>query len=177
MFRYIFLIFLNVLVLTSAGCGTLKQATGEYVTDAVRQKIVADVDNLLDKRGLSVSEIKSVTDQNSDGQIDRNEILNTVKGATRDYVLLEARNYVEGKMEQNRQNAVSKGDLAGTASSIWNWLLGLIAAYLTKQIYSAKRDGKRDERIALLEKTLGKDLDGDGHIGAPPSDSTETVNV
>lgn len=168
---------MSILVLTSSGCGTLKQATGEYVTEAVRDKIVADVDELLEKRGLSVKEIKEVTDQNGDGKVDRKEILDTVKGATRDYVLLEARNYVEEKMEQNRQNAVSKGELAGTASSIWNWLLGLIAAYLTKQIYSAKRDGKRDERIALLEKTLGKDLDGDGVIGAPKPKPEESVNA
>jgi len=172
MLRYIFLALLNLIVLTSSGCGALKQATGEYVTDAVRQKIVADVDDLLDKRGLSVTEIKHATDQNNDGHIDRTELLSTVKGATRDYVLLEARNYVEQKMAENRAQAVSQGDLQSTASNFWNWILGLIAAYLTKQIYSAKKDGKRDERIAILEKIANKDLDGDGKIGGvEPEDS------
>ena len=168
MFRYIFIVLLNLIVLTSSGCGSLKQATGEYVTDAVRQKIVADVDGLLEKRGLSVTEIKNVTDENNDGRINQAEILSTVKGATRDYVLLEARNWVESKMAENQTNAASKGDLQNTAANFWNWILGLIAAYLTKQIYSAKKDGKRDERIAVLEKLSGKDLDGDGHIGGAP---------
>ena len=53
------------------------------------------------------------------------------------------------------------------SSEFLSWLLGIIIAYLGKQVYSAKQDGKRDQKIAVMEKLIHKDLDGDGIIGAP----------
>ena len=51
-------------------------------------------------------------------------------------------------------------------------LITTIITYLTKQVFSAKTDGKRDTEIAkgaarmdALERLLGKDLDHDGMIG------------
>lgn len=151
---------------TLAGCSSVKEATGDYVVEAVSEKVTADVNKILDQRGLSLSQITSATDQNNDGKLDRTEIIESVKETTRDYVLLEAKNYIENTIEENKREAATKTDIEATKTHILNWILGLIAAYLGKQIVSAKRDGKRDERIAILEKLLNKDIDGDGSIGA-----------
>jgi len=156
--------------LMSVGCASFKEDVGQYVTEAVRDKVVADVDSLLERRGLSRQEIEQVIDENGDGQIDRAEILETTKAATRDAVLLQARTLVDQQIAEQREGFVDNGDLKSKLNEFWLWILGLVSAYLTKQIYSAKQDGKRDQRIAVIEKLLNKDIDGDGIIGAPPSD-------
>lgn len=148
------------------GCSSLKEKTGEYVVEAVTEKVTNNIDQLLDKRGLSLSQISNATDQNSDGQLDRTEVVNSVKETTRDYVLLETKKFLEETIAENQKAAITKTDLEATKLNFINWLLGLIVAYLGKQIVSAKRDGKRDERIAVLEKLLNRDIDGDGTIGA-----------
>jgi nucleoside diphosphate kinase len=178
--------FILATLISIVGCASMKEATGQYVADAVTQKVVGDVEDLLEKRGLSISEIKSVTDINDDGKVDRQEVLESTKAATRDFVLLEARSYVEGKIQaaeerirENQENNTSsrlgqvKGQIENKANELWKWILGLIAAYLSKQIYSAKQDGKRDARIDVLEKMTGRDIDGDGKIGGVPVPSDQ----
>lgn len=156
-----------------SGCTALKEKTGEYVTEAVQEKIIKDVDQLLENRGLSRKELKEVVDANNDGKLDRAELLQTTKAATRDAVLLEARSLVDAQIAQQKENFVDNGDLHSKLSEFWLWILGLVSAYLTKQIYSAKQDGKRDQRIAVIEKLLNRDLDGDGHIGGAPENDEE----
>jgi len=159
-------------LLPLAGCGSLKAATGEYVTEAVRDDIAKRVDDLLEKRGLSVEEIKKATDGDDSGNITRAEVYGTIKDMTRDYVMLEAKSYVDGKLS----NHATKGEVETAGEKFWQWLLGLITLYLGKQLYSQKGDHKRDQRLALLEKVVHKDLDGDGIIGAPPVEpAPETV--
>lgn len=168
------------LPLFSTGCASFKEDVGKYVTEAVRDKITADIDGLLERRGLSRKEIKDVIDENNDGKIDRAEILAVTKAATRDAVLLEAKKMIDQQIATNRANFVNNGDLSSKFNEIFLWLLGLISAYLGKQVYSAKQDGKRDQRIAVMEKLLHRDLDGDGMIGSngtpvptPKSESAE----
>lgn len=151
-----------VIVLCS-GCTALKEKTGEYVTEAVTDKIVSEVDKVLERRGLSLSEIKLVADLNADGNLNKQEIVDNVKASAKDFILLEAKNLVDQQIEKNK--LVSDGELKGKASEIWNWILALVSAYLGKQIVSAKNDGKRDQRIAVIEKLLNRDIDGDGRVG------------
>lgn len=170
------LIFLFSLV----GCSSFKESVGEYVTEAVHQKIMVDVDALLEKRGLSRQEFKDVLDKNNDGKIDRAEILASTKAATRDAVLLEAKKMVDQHIADNRTNFVNTGDVKSMLNELWLWILGLISAYLGKQVYSAKQDGKRDQRLALLENLLQRDIDGDGNIGSvspPPANLDSQVTV
>jgi hypothetical protein len=152
------------LLLPAVGCGTLKEATGEYVTEAAKDDIAKRIDVILEKRGLSIGEFKKVTDANDDGDLTREEIYGTVKDITRDYVMLEAKNYVDGKLG----NHATKGEVESAGSQFFQWLLGLISLYLGKQLYSQRGDHKRDQKIALLEKIIHKDLDGDGNIGGVP---------
>lgn len=148
-----------------SGCGALKEETGEYVTEAVRQKIVNDIDMVLEKRGLSIKEMKQAISTSPDGSITKADTISTVKEMTKDYVLLEAKNYVEQKMKDNeakiQASTVNKNDLESKSREFWQLILGLVAAYLTKQVWSAKSDGKRDERLTVLEKLLGDDDNGD----------------
>jgi len=162
-------LLLTIVISSLSGCAALKEETGEFVTEAVREKIVKDVDGLLEKRGLTVKEIQHAISTNPDGSITKNDTISTVKEVTKDYVLLEAKNYLEQKMKENeakiQEHTASKNDLESKSREFWQLILGLVAAYLTKQIFSAKSDGKRDERLAVLEKLLNQDIDGDGTIG------------
>ena len=164
------ILFLS-LILSTTGCGTLKEATGEYVTEAVKDDIIRRVDELLEKRNLSAEEITKAADANDDGNVSREEIYGTVKDMTRDYVMLEAKSYIDSKL----QNHATKGEVETAGEKFWQWLLGLLSLYLGKQLYSQKGDNKRDQKIALLEKMMNKDLDGDGTIGGVPEPEPEPV--
>ena len=154
-----------VLLFSLVGCTSFKESVGQYVTEAVTEKVVSDVDGLLEKRGLSRAEIKQVVDANNDGTLDRQEILETTKAATRDAVLLEARNLVDSRIDTINGRYADNNQVKSMKDEFWLWILGLISAYLGKQVYSAKQDSRRDVRIALLEKLLHRDIDGDGTIG------------
>jgi len=149
-----------------SGCAAFKEKTGEYVTEAVQEKIIKDVDELLSKRGLSRKEIEEVVDANNDGEINRQELLETTKSATKDAVLLETKRAIDDYITKTEKEMVDDSALKSKFNEVLLWILGLISAYLGKQIYSAKQDGKRDQRIAVLEKILQKDIDGDGFIGS-----------
>jgi len=147
------------------GCGAFKEQTGEFVTEAVVEHITQKVDDLLEKRGLSVAEIKTVLDDNGDQAIDRREILTSARETAKDVALLEAKHLVEQQIEENTKKMASGTDLEKQKYELWNWILGLVAAYLGKQIWSAKQDSKRDQKLAVVEKLLNRDIDGDGKIG------------
>ncbi len=159
-------------LLPTAGCSALKDATGEFVTEAVKDDLIKRFDELLDKRNLSADEITKAIDSNDNGNITRDEVYGTIKDMTRDYVMLEAKSYIDDKLS----NHATKGEVETAGEKFWQWLLGLISLYLGKQLYSQRGDHKRDQRLALLEKIIHKDLDGDGIIGAPPEKpAPETV--
>ena len=158
------------LVFCFSGCSALKESTGEYITEAIRDKIVSDVDGILEKRGLSLAEFKNLADENGDSTLNPQEVVSTVKSLAKDYFTLEARNVIDSKLAEYQKKMITSGDLDSRANETWLWLIGaigtMVSGYLTKQVFSAKKDGKRDERIAVLEKMLNKDLDGDGLIGS-----------
>lgn len=165
-----------IIVLSLGGCSSFKEDVGEYVADAVKQKISSDVDAVLEKRGLSLKEIKQAADINNNGTITKDEALTSIKEMTKNYVLLEARNYVEKKLTES---TASKSDVESKSKELWQWILGLVAAYLTKQVWSAKNDGKRDSRIAILEKVTGQDLDENGTVGTvtDPTKSSDPIKT
>lgn len=158
-------ILIIFIALTLSGCSALKERAGDYVSEALIQNIEHRVDGLLSKRGLSVSEIKEILDSDQNQSIDKKELVDVAKETTKDVVMLEARRLVEAQIAENTQKLASASDLEKQKYELWNWLLGLVAAYLGKQIYSAKQDNKRDQKIALVEKLLNKDIDEDGKVG------------
>lgn len=159
--KYVF----SICLLSLVGCSSLKESAGEYVTEAIVQNIESRVDNLLEKRGLSVAELRDVLDDNGDQNIDRGEVIDSAKEAAKDVALLEAQRLVQEQIEENSKKMVNATDLEKQKYELWNWILGLVGAYLAKQVWSAKQDGKRDQKIAVIEKLLNKDIDGDGRIG------------
>ena len=156
--KYLILVF----AITLSGCQSLKKATGDYVVDSVQKSLLSDIDDTLKKRGLTRDQLKDLIDTDSDNKIDKKEIVDAVAGSAKDVAIMEARKLIESELGQN--------------SSLWNWLLGLVAAYLSKQVYSIRRDKKRLLRLEALEKALKKDLDGDGIIGHVSSDTEPAVD-
>lgn len=147
------------------GCSSFKQELGDYVRDAVVKSVETTVDKKLADRGLSISEIKSAVDSNKDGKLAGGEVLYALKDTAKDAAILEAKKLVDDKLAQ----LVSKDQLESKSSQLWYYglttILTLLSAYLGKQIKDAKTDTTRDHRIAMLEKALQTDLDGDGKIG------------
>lgn len=175
-----------LLASTLSGCALFKDKTGEFVSEAVVDHIAEKIDQRLDRRGLSISQIKSITDLNDDGKVDMDELRTTARAAGREVALAESERWRRESREEWDQatkkfitideNTTVKGKI----QEFWQWLIatfGLlvstIVGYLTKQVFSAKSDGKRDAAIAkqeartdALERLLGRDLDNDGLIGS-----------
>jgi hypothetical protein len=156
-------------LLSTSGCAALKETTGEYIIESVTSKVTDSIETQLNVRGLSLKDLQSLADDDGDGQVNMAEIRDTVKDMTKDFVLLQGQDLVEDKVAEYSRNFVQNSDLDNKSK---DWLLALlgsmgaaISTYLGKQVYSAKKDGKRDERIAVIEKLLQKDLDGDGRVG------------
>lgn len=174
------------MLLSTAGCAGLKRGTGEYVTEAVVDHIAEKVDQRLERRGLSLAEIKNITDLNGDGSVDSDEIRETARAAGREVLLAETERWKRESKEEwvaAQKKFVTFDDQTTVSSKLkdfWNYLIATICglvmtvlSYLTKQVFSAKSDGKRDAEIAkqiartdALERLLGRDLDNDGLIGA-----------
>lgn len=152
-----------------SGCSALKEATGDYVSEAVKQTIEKEVENKLKERSLTKEEIVNLIDTNADGKITTAETLNTVKEVAKDYASIEGQKIIDEKIKLLSTTLASKTDLDQSSKDNLISLLvaagTLLSGYLTKQVVSAKNDGKRDARISVLEKVLQKDLDGDGTIG------------
>lgn len=176
---------LAFILLTASGCSALKERTGEYVSEAVVDHIAEKVDQRLERRGLSISQIRSITDLNNDGSVDMSEVRETARLAAGEVATSHTDDWA--RRQRDEWNAASKNFITidenttvkGKIAEFWTWLgatiaalISTIIAYLTKQILSAKSDGRRDADIArqtartdALERLLGKDLDNDGMIG------------
>lgn len=176
------------MLLSVSGCSALKERTGEYVSEAVVDHIAEKIDQRLERRGLSIAEIRSVTDINNDGTVDMNEIKETARLAAGELVTAHTDQWARRQQEELREATrkfVTFDEQTTVKSKLqdfWNWLLATIAGlvatvvgYLTKQVFSAKSDGRRDAEIAkahartdALERLLGRDLNNDGRIGGEP---------
>ena len=74
--RYLLLILILVV---GPGCAHLKDKTGAFISEAVVDHIAEKIDLKLERRGLSLSAIKNITDLNNDGKVDLNEIKETAR--------------------------------------------------------------------------------------------------
>lgn len=173
--RYLFPLLL-IISLTS-GCASFKQEVGDYVKEAVTKSIEKSIDEKLSQRGLSVTEIKAAVDTNKDGKVSSTEVYTAFKETAKDAAMVEAKKLVDDKIAQLQAQSVTKGDLEHQGKSHWNnlllSLLGLLSAYLGKQINDTRNNTHRDNRIAMLEKLLQRDLDGDGEIGGGGSNGAD----
>lgn len=166
------IVLLPIIFLTlglSSGCASLKEATGEYVTESVVMAIEKKVDEKLAERKLSRDEIVKLIDENVDGKVSSEEAFKTVKELAKDYASITGQQIVDAKIKEISEKLVSKSELEGKNQEMFNYLIitfgGLLSSYLGKQWLTAKSDGHRDARITVLEKLLQKDIDGDGVIG------------
>jgi len=185
-------LILVALLLSLAGCASLKDKAVDYLKDEALEQVAKAVDKQLEKRGLSLDELKRVTDVDLDGSISSKDVMTTVKETAKDLVALElerrgsvARDELEAKLKavagardvDDLKRIVEAQDVAG--SRTLGLLITALLGYLGKQVVSAKSDGRRDaelavnrteistakERINAFEKLVQKDLDGDGSIG------------
>lgn len=162
---------LLVALLFCSGCSALKAKTGEFVTEAVIENIVSRVDKKLEERGLSRAEIKKVVDTNKDGKIDKSEVIASAKGAAKDLIALkieQAHARQKERLKEHAKTFVTRGE----NQSVWDWIkgtiggtLGLFALSILSYLARHWNHGKDNARLAVLEKLLQKDLDGDGAIG------------
>jgi len=162
---------LALLVLSFTGCGSLQSATGDYVIDAVTQQVSAAIDTKLNERNLSLEEIKNAADLDGSGDVTQEEMVASARLAVQDMVVAKLGVFGAGMQEQIKaatEDMVTADSLRDVQSdgqsNLWALVLAVVG-YLTKQVFSAKSDGKRDARLAVMEKMLGKDLDGDGVVG------------
>lgn len=182
-----------MLFILCSGCGSLKEQTGQYVTEAVVDHIAEKVDERLDRRGLSIAELRNIADANNDGDVDMSEVQQTAKAAATDLVqAYVAKMELEQReeWEEATKNLVTRDEQAGVKGDLqdfWTWLkatFGLlvttVVSYLVKQVFSAKADGRRDADIAkqqarmdALEKLLQRDLNNDGFIGGAGGERVE----
>lgn len=182
------LAFLLLLASTLTGCETLQKRTGEFVSEAVVDHIAEKVDQRLGQRGLSLAEIKSAVDTNEDGSVSLGELKETASIAAREVATSTVTGWEAQKRaewNQATKNLVTRDEqdgIKGDVRDFWLWLKATIGAliatvlsYLTKQVFSAKSDGRRDAEIAkahartdMLEKLLNRDLNQDGTIGGTP---------
>jgi hypothetical protein len=174
-------IALILMLLCTTGCSLFKEQTGEFVTEAVVDHIAEKVDQRLERRGLSITQIKNVTDLNDDGKVDLDEIKTTAKLAAVELVEAKAAQQYEKWEKATKQFVTidSQTTVKSKVEDFWMWLKATMGAlvmavitYLTKQVFSAKSDGRRDTQIAktnarqdMMERLLGKDLNQDGQIG------------
>jgi len=167
------------------GCGALKAHTGEFVTEAVVDHIAEKVDQRLERRGLSIAQIRSITDLDGDGAVNLGEIRETARLAAGEIATSQTEEWSrrqQAKLDEATEKFITIDEsttVKGKLQDFWNYLLATIGAlvmsvitYLTKQVFSAKSDGRRDTEIAkahartdALERLLGRDLDNDGQIG------------
>lgn len=159
-----------VLALCLGGC-SVKEKLGDYGRDAIVEAVERSIDSKLEARGLSITMIKGAIDQNGDGKITTKEALATAKDAA----LIEAKRLVDDKIKDLESRAITKDEFGREENSMWNRIiagvLGLLSAYLGKQVVSARNDAKKHgshtERLATIEALLH---------GKKPEEPTEAEN-
>ena len=185
MTRFLFMLMM-LFTMAGTGCSAVKARTGEYVTEAVVDHLTKKFEEKLDERGLSIAEITSVVDVDQDGKMSSDEVKSAVKDAT-----LEALAARTSKLQEEQRaewdSATSKlqerltAKLTGTEQEraqattlmqdLWAWIkagVALLVFTLLSQLWGHHKQGKTSSKLVTMEKLLQRDLDGDGHIGAPP---------
>lgn len=170
---------LVALLVVSPGCAAFKAKTGEFVTEAVVDHLTERVDQVLDQRGLSIAQIKSVTDADGDGQLTGAEVKSLFKDSALE--IAQARTdklYTEQKAEWREATDQLKKRLTGQSEKetsaiqdLWAWLQAtfwVVVAGLGTMLWGNRKQGETSKQLAMLERLVNRDLNGDGHIGEAP---------
>ena len=168
-----------------SGCAALKERAADYIQEEAIEQISKAVDKQLEKRGLSLDELKQFVDENKDGNLGQDELLGVAKATAKDFIelqiqqksgdaqkqleqkiaaLAEAKDLDELKKVAEEQDLFGKG----TMGTLMLAILGVVY----QRINSAKRHGAHETELAAqktrmnyLEKLFNRDLDGDGSVG------------
>jgi DNA-binding transcriptional MerR regulator len=169
-------------LIASTGCAALRDRAVDYAQEVAVAQVELAIDRQLDKRGLSLAQLKQLADADQNGTLSAGEAARFAKDGLRDFVDLKVQleadkasasldeklKALAGAKDLDELRAAAKEqDLFGKGTA--GALMALLASYLMKQVFSAKSDGKRDARLEVLEKVTGQDLNRDGSVGAPPA--------
>jgi hypothetical protein len=162
---------LVIIVLNLTGCSALVDRAEDYVKQEAFNRITAELDIKLQQQGVSLAQVTSAL-ADSEGHITKHSLAVVAKESITEIAFAEGKKLVDAEINK----LATKNDLDSTATKIWKWLagsiLGLVSGYLGKQIVGVKRRAKKDkafhDRLQMLERLTGQDLDGSGTIGKTP---------
>lgn len=143
------------------GCSAFKESVGDYIKESVVEYVESDLDKKLAVRDLSIAEIKSVLNIGSG--------TSPIKEITKDFLALEAEKIVTERVNRAKANLISKDQFDTKTNKFWNWMIvtfgSLLLGIIGKYIRSLSVEKGFKDRLIVLEKLLGQDLDGDGSVG------------
>lgn len=177
---------LLLVILAATGCQAVKDRATDYLSEVAVEQITRAVDKKLEDRGLSVAQLKTLTDSDKDGVVTPSEVTTLVKSTALDLVELKAiqiSDQAKADLEARIKSLAQAKDVEELRSTADTQLKGgaislfsLVVAALVNRIFSANKHAKTREelavakaeqnaRISMLEKALGRDLNNDGVIG------------
>lgn len=139
---------LLLVMLPWTGCAALQRQAGEYVVDATKQEVERRVDEALAIRGVTRQEIVAA--------VGEQPLVDVIKETVKDTALAVA----ETKLKEFTEKHEDSPDPYSVSA-----LIALVVAYLMKQVVTAKKAGANDARLAIIEKLVQKDINGDGKVG------------
>lgn len=166
-------------LLVTTGCGALRDRAVDYAQEVAISQVELVLDRQLDKRGLSLAQLKQLADDDKSGAVTAGEVAKLAKDSLADFVTIKAKAAsdegkaeLEGKLKalasasdlQELRAAAEEQEVFGKGTL--GALVAMLTGYLAKQVFSAKADGKRDARLDTMEKLTGLDLNKDGRIGS-----------
>ena len=177
---------LALLLLLFCGCASLRDSATDYVKDLAIEKITEAVDKQLDKRGLSLEQLRKLADDDRNGKVTAGEVTGLAKAALMDFVdlkvqlesdksqamLEEKLKAVAGAKDLDELRAATKdADLFGKGTL--GMLVTAVLGFAYTRITSAAKHGKTQAdlaatgaRLDAMEKLTGMDLNRDGRIGS-----------
>jgi hypothetical protein len=168
-----------VLAISMSGCGMFKAATGDYVEQAVVDKIKSDIEAKLEAHNLSIAQVTSAL-SDSEGHVTKQSVVIVAKESATEVALVEGKKLVDCEIKK----LASKSDLDTESQRIFKWLagavLGMISTYLGKQLLAirarAKKDSAFHDRITMLEQLTGLKILDDKML-KPPSPIPASTNT
>lgn len=174
-----------LLILSCGGCSSLRDSAVDYAKELAAMKVREAVDDQLEKRGLSLSQLKELVDSDRNGKVDQGEVVRLAKSSLSDFVELKvqvegdrAKAELEEKLKAVAEvkdleelRAVAKDqDLFGKGTL--GALLTFVLTFAYSRVTSANKHGKTvselaatNARLDAMEKLTGLDLNRDGRIG------------
>jgi len=149
-----------VLVAACSGCGALEAKIGDIEKTALVASVTASVDAKLQERGLSIATLKSALDPVGDGKLTTQGVTQSVTSMAKELALTEAKKIVDVKVQELEVRSATERDNLATGIFLKTGvaLLGLVSAYLGKQVVSAQSAGaaavNHEARVSTIETAL-----------------------